>query len=49
MKSWFEVPTSQMPIFVLFVSTAVLFDGAFFPVSILNRKTEINVKDESYL
>ena len=25
-----NVPTTQMPIFVLFVRTGVLFDGAFF-------------------
>ena len=29
MKSWFDVSTKQMPIFVLFVSARVLFDGAF--------------------
>ena len=29
MKSWFVVPTTQMPIFVLFVSAGVSFDGAF--------------------
>ena len=29
MKSWFVVSTTQIPIFVLFVSTGVLFDGAF--------------------
>ena len=29
-KSWFVVPTTQMPIFVLFVSAGVLFDGVFF-------------------
>ena len=28
-KSWFDVPTTQMCIFVLFVSAGVLFDGAF--------------------
>ena len=28
--SWFDVPKYQMPIFVLFVSAGVLFDGAFF-------------------
>ena len=28
-KSWFDVPTTQMPIFVLLVSAGVLFDGAF--------------------
>ena len=28
-KSWLDVPTTQMPIFVLFVSAGVLFDGAF--------------------
>ena len=28
-KSWFDVPPTQMPIFVLFVSAGVLFDGAF--------------------
>ena len=33
--SWFDVPTTQMPIPLLFVSAGVLFDGAFFPVSIL--------------
>ena len=34
--SWFDVPKTQMPIPLLFVSAGVLFDGAFFPVSILN-------------
>ena len=29
-KSWLDVPTTQMPIFVLFVSAGVLFDGTFF-------------------
>ena len=29
MKSWFDVPTTQMPIFLLSVSARVLFDGAF--------------------
>ena len=28
-KSWFDVPTNQMFIFVLFVSTGVLFGGTF--------------------
>ena len=28
-KSWFDVPTIQMPIFLLFVSAGVLFDSAF--------------------
>ena len=28
-QSWFVVPTTQMPIFLLFVSAGVLFDGAF--------------------
>ena len=28
-KSWFDIPTSQMPIFVLFESAGVLFDGTF--------------------
>ena len=36
MNNWFHVPTAQTPIFVLFLSVGVLFDGAFFPVSILN-------------
>ena len=27
--SWFDVLTTQMPIFILFVSAGVLFDGAF--------------------
>ena len=29
-KSWFDVPTTQIPIFVIFVSVEVLFDGAFY-------------------
>ena len=29
MRSWFDEPTTQMLIFVLFVSAGVLFDGAF--------------------
>ena len=28
--SWFDVPTTQMPIFTLFESVGVLFEGAFF-------------------
>ena len=28
-KSWFDIPTTQMLIFVLSVSAGVLFDGAF--------------------
>ena len=28
-KSWFDVPTTQMPILVLFVSAGVFFDGTF--------------------
>ena len=31
----FDVPITQMSIFILFVSTGVLFEGSFFPVSIL--------------
>ena len=27
--SWFDVPTTQMPTFLLFPSAGVLFDGAF--------------------
>ena len=30
-KSWFDVPTTQIPIFLLFLSVRVLFDGAFSP------------------
>ena len=29
MRSWFDEPTTQMLIFVLFVSAGVLFGGAF--------------------
>ena len=29
LRTWFDVPTTQMHIFTLFVSAAVLFDGAF--------------------
>ena len=29
MKSWFDVPTTEMPIFLLFVCAGVLFDGNF--------------------
>ena len=32
--SWFDVPTTQIPIFLFSVSSGVLFDGAFLPVSI---------------
>ena len=28
-KSWFDVPMTQMSILILFVSDGVLFDGAF--------------------
>ena len=28
-KSWFDVLTTQMPIFLIFVGAGVLFDGAF--------------------
>ena len=30
-KSWFDIPTTQMSIFVLFLSAGVLFDCAFSP------------------
>ena len=29
MNNWFNVPTAQTPIFVLFLSAGVLFDVAF--------------------
>ena len=29
-KSWFNVPTTQMSIFIIFVSAGVLFEVAFF-------------------
>ena len=29
MQSWFDVPTTQMSIFVIFVSAGILFDGVF--------------------
>ena len=36
----FNVPTSQMPIFVLFLSAGVLFDGVFsLWVSLINTTT----------
>ena len=28
--SWFDVPTTQLLIFILFESVGVLFEGAFF-------------------
>ena len=37
--SWFDVPTTQMPIVVLFVGAGVLFDRVFFSVSILKTLT----------
>ena len=27
--SWFDIPTTQMPIYLLFVSAEALFDSAF--------------------
>ena len=35
--SWFDVTTTQMPIFILFASDGVLFEGTFFPVSIIKQ------------
>ena len=29
-NSWFNVPSTQLPIFILFVSTRILLEGAFF-------------------
>ena len=41
---------TEMPIFVLFVSDRVLFDGAFFPVNILKKhefkKYEAQIQEE---
>ena len=37
-KSWFDVPITQMFIFILFESVGGLFEGCFFPVSILKEK-----------
>ena len=34
--SCFDVPATQMSIFILFDSVEVLFEGIFFPVSIFN-------------
>ena len=34
-----------MPIFLLFVSAGVLFNGAFFPVSILKKNMETAIDD----
>ena len=34
-RSSFDVPNTQMSIFVLFIRAGVLFEGAFFPGSIL--------------
>ena len=36
-KSCFDVPTTQMSIFIYFVSTGTLFEGDFVPVSILKN------------
>ena len=38
-KSWFDIPTTQITAFVLFVSGGVLFDGAF---SLWESSTRIN-------
>ena len=49
-KSWFDIPMTEMPISVLFVSDGVLFDGAFFPVNILKKqefkKYEAKIQEE---
>ena len=49
-QSWFVVPTTQMPIFLLFVSAGVLFDGAFslwvsLNVQTLKKQLERTVTD----
>ena len=44
-KSWFNVPTAQMSIFILFISSEVLSELVFFPVfflkTLLNRETNL--------
>ena len=42
-KSWFDVPTTQMPIFVLLVRAGVLFDGAF-SLSILKEILQLQMQ-----
>ena len=37
LKSWLDETTIQMLMAILFVSDGALFEGAFFPVSILNN------------
>ena len=39
-KSWFDVPTTEMSIFILFVSDGVLFEHVF-SVDILNREANL--------
>ena len=38
LKSWFDVPTTQMTIFLLFVSAGVLLEGTFSLWVSLNKK-----------
>ena len=33
LKNWFDLPTTEMPMFILFISAEVLYEGAIFPVS----------------
>ena len=37
MNNWFIVLTAQTPIFLLSLGAGLLFDGAFYPVRILNE------------
>ena len=42
MKSWFDVSTTQMPVFVLFIRAGVLLDNVFsLWVSLTNLKKTI--------
>ena len=40
-KSWFNVPTTQMSIFIVFESVRALFEGIFFILSILKCRQNL--------
>ena len=40
-ESWFDVPATQMPIFIVFVSARVLFDSVFFLWTMIKGKCHL--------
>ena len=45
-NNWSNVPTAQTPIFVLFLSAGVLFDGAFSLWVSLRTHSDGHIKDD---